>query len=260
MIKWDARDYQKSSSEQQRWARELIVKLHLQGHESILDIGCGDGKVTAELAACVPDGSILGIDSSPDMIDLAKQAHSEVTNLKFQVGNASELSFENQFDIVFSNAALHWVVDHRPALSGIYQSLKRGGRILLQMGGKGNARHIINILDTLLNEETWHPYFTDFTFPYGFHSPDDYRTWMQNAGFNTTRVDLIPKDMVHTGKEGLCAWIRTTWMPYTQRVPENLRDTFINELADRYIAHRPPDSDENIHLDMVRLEVEAEKP
>ena len=136
---WNAIDYAKSSSIQQQWARELISKLNLKGNEKLLDIGSGDGKVTAEIASYLSNGSVIGIDNSEAMITLAQSKYSTdaFPNLRFQQGDASRLTFENEFDVVFSNATLHWILDQRPVLQGIYKSLKHNGKILLQMGGRG---------------------------------------------------------------------------------------------------------------------------
>src|SRR4051812_48653879 len=114
---WDANEYAKHSSVQQHWARELIDKLAWRGDERVLDIGCGDGKVTAEIArAAVPRGSVLGIDSAPQMIRFASEHFADVPNLRFRQMDASDIALRGQFDVVFSNAALHWVIDHRPVL------------------------------------------------------------------------------------------------------------------------------------------------
>src|SRR5262249_40878831 len=116
MTQWNAQDYSKNSSEQQKWARELIEKLAIRGDESVLDIGCGDGKVTAEIASRAGRGRVVGIDRSQQMIDFAGAAFPSGAhaNLSFQRMDASELSFDREFNVVFSNAALHWIVDHRP--------------------------------------------------------------------------------------------------------------------------------------------------
>src|SRR5512147_1643215 len=115
---WDAADYARSSSGQQQWARELIGKLHLQGSESLLDIGCGDGKVTAEIASLLTDGAALGVDNSPEMVSLARSSYPRQSypNLDFQLADAASLPFESSFDVIFSNATLHWVMDHQPVL------------------------------------------------------------------------------------------------------------------------------------------------
>lgn len=146
---WDAKDYSKNSANQLQWAKELIPKLKLSGNEKLLDIGCGDGKITAELAQNLPNGSVIGIDNSEAMINLAKTSFAEKSypNLSFQRMDARELKFVEQFDRVFSNAALHWIIDHRPVLNGVYKSLKMSGKLLFQMGGKGNAQDILGIID-----------------------------------------------------------------------------------------------------------------
>ncbi len=261
MYKWDAEDYKNSSSAQRKWAMELISKLEIKGNERILDVGCGDGKITAEIALKLLEGSVLGIDSSKEMIALARETFNsdEYPHLSFILKDAQELDFNNEFDIIFSNAALHWIKDHLSLLMRIKSSLKPSGKILLQMGGKGNARAIIEIVDEMINEEKWKQYFEDFEFPYGFYSAEEYKEWLQIAGFNLIKVQLIPKDMEKNDNDELAGWIRTTWLPYTQRVPEDLQEDFIEELIERYLEKNPKDDNGHIHVKMVRLEVEATK-
>ncbi len=256
---WDAEDYKEHSCVQYEWAKELISKLNLQGTESLLDIGCGDGKVTSLLASCLPNGHVTGIDSSEDMISTAKRnfPQSKHNNLTFLARDVRSLSFENRFDVVFSNAALHWIKDHVSLLSKIKRSLKKSGRLLFQMGGKGNADEIIAVLDNMLTLDPWKPYFEDFSFPYGFYGPDDYSRWLAEVGLKEKRLELIPKNMRQKGKDRLAGWIRTTWLPYTERLPSELRDGFISEIVDSYINKCPMDGEGYVHVKMVRLEVEA---
>lgn len=256
MYKWNAKDYHKSSAEQQKWARELILKLALKGNERVLDIGCGDGKVTAEIAKKLPDGSVLGIDNSIEMISFARDNFSIYPNLAFQLVDARNMNFISEFDVVFSTTALHWVIDHLPVLRGIKRSLKPGGRVLLQMAGKGNAAEILEVLETIVYSKKWHGYFTDFAFPWAFYGKDEYNVWLKDVALKAKRVELIPKDMIQKGKEGLSGWIRATWLPYIQRVPEGRRDEFIGEIVERYIENYPPDNEGFIHVQMIRLEVE----
>ena len=259
--KWDAGDYKKHSHSQQKWARELIAKLNCMGTEDLLDIGCGDGRVTAEIAGQVPDGSVVGIDNSESMIDLAKRYFPVPThhNLHFMVMDAAKLSFEAEFDIVFSNAALHWVLDHQPVLAGIYRALRPGGKMLLQMGGKGNAERILSVLDVLREVSAWKKYFTGFGFPYAFFDTGEYIRLLTGSGFTANRVELIAKDMQHDGPEGLAGWLRTTWLPYTERIPEEKRERFIRDLVTAYLNEEPLDAAGKAHVAMMRLEVEARK-
>jgi trans-aconitate 2-methyltransferase len=261
MHRWDPKVYEKSSSAQQRWARELLLKISVRGDERILDIGCGDGKITAEIASNVPMGSVTGIDNSLEMLGFARERFppSAWPNLDFQYGDASDLRYEGEFDLVLSFACLHWVQDHGPVLEGIRRSLKNGGKVLMQFGGQGNAAGILEVVDGLISEEKWYGYFKGFRFPYGFFSPVEYRTWLSRAGLAELRVELVAKDMVQKGREGLLSWFRATWLPYTERVPEDLREDFISEVVDRYIRLHPLDDEGNVHVEMVRLEVEAKK-
>lgn len=260
MHKWDPGDYEKSSSAQYGWAMDLVSRLDLRGDEKVLDIGCGDGKITAQVAYRLPKGEVLGIDLSKDMIDFARGKYASETNsnLSFQRGDASELDFNEEFDLVVSFACLHWIKDHLPVLRGIRRCLVPTGRVLLQFGGKGNAEKLLAITQDLIRDEKWSCYFKDFSFPYHFYGPVEYRDWLKQAGLKAKRVDLAPKDMIHEGKKGLEGIIRNTWLPYTERLPEKLRPEFVSEIADKYIGMHPL-VEGQAHVRMARLEVEAEK-
>ena len=261
MYKWDATDYQKNSEVQLTWGKELIAKLDLHGNEHILDIGCGDGKVTAEIAAHVPGGKVVGIDSSSDMTDLACTTFpvTDFPNLRFLQMDARELTFSNEFDIIFSNAVLHWVDDHRKVLSGIYKGLKTPGKILLQMGGRGNVAAMMAVMRSITDKAQWKEYFEEFMSPFYFCSVAEYSDWLKETGFEPVRLELIPRDMTHRGREGFLGWIRTIWHPFIHRVPESKHQEFIRQAADLYLTNHPMDMEGLVHIDVVRLEVEAVK-
>lgn len=260
MHKWNPADYEKSSSAQYNWAIALISDLLLDGDERILDIGCGDGRITAHLAGLVSNGSVLGIDLSPEMISFAAGKFADQTNLSFQVGDASSLHFIEQFDLVVSFACLHWIKDHLPVLKAVNQSLVPGGRFLMQCGGRGNAARLLDLTGELIKSPPWKEYFTSFSFPYHFYGPQEYRVWMAQAGLRPLRVELVAKEMIHQGQAGLEGIIRNTWLPYTQRLPAHLHDEFVKEIAARYLERYPLDEKGLAHVQMMRLEVEAEKP
>lgn len=259
---WDAEDYAVHSDAQLKWAQEIIGKLNLSGSESVLDIGCGDGKITALIGSILFGGRITGIDNSASMIALAKKRYPPEKNpsVTFRRMDATRLGFQNEFDLVFSSTALHWVSDQVAVLRGVEQGLKQSGRIFFQMGGRGNAQDAIAIAQKYIEQDEWHRYFAGFSSPWHFWSPDEYRAFFRETNLVPVRVQLIPKDMTQKGKDGLCGWIRTTWLPYTQRVPGPLRNRFVSGLADAYLSEFPPDENGSVHVRMVRLEVEAFKP
>lgn len=258
---WDAEDYSQHSDVQKRWAGELIERLTLTGNEAVLDLGCGDGWVAAQMACTLPNGSVLGVDYSPAMIALARRRYppDRHPNLRFQVMDARALSFEACFDRVFSNAVLHWVDDHRPVLSGLYRRLKPDGKLLLRMGGQGDVAEIQATMDKVTMSAQWSEYFQGFEFPYTFPGIDEYRAMLKAEGFSVNRLELIATDMAHEGRAGLAGWIRTTWLPYTQRIPENLRESFIETVCSDYLDQVPLSADGKAHVAMVLLEVEANK-
>jgi trans-aconitate methyltransferase len=259
--KWNAADYAANSAAQQTWARELIAQLKLRGDEHILDVGCGDGKVTAEIARAVPRGSVAGIDASPEMIEFSSRTFPprQFPNLAFQVMDARRIHFAREFDIVFSSSTLHWVDDHRAFLRGAACVLKPGGRLLVSCGGKGNAQDVFLALRPEMRMKRWRSFFRKLPTPYFFHVPDDYKKWLPRFGFETRQVRLAPKEAVYNGCEAFAAWFRTTWLPYTQRVPEEMREEFTAAVTDRYVAKHPPDAENKIHVRMVRLEIDAVK-
>ena len=246
---------------QQSWARELIAQLHLRGDEHVLDVGCGDGKVTAEIARAVPHGSVVGVDASAEMIGFARKVFpaSEISNLKFQITDARKISFKTKFDLVFSNAALHWVDDHEAILRGAASVLKPGGWLVVSCGGKGNAHDVFLALRPEMRLKRWCAFFRKMPAPYFFYAPGDYEKWLPKFGFKIQTVQLASKDATYAGAAGLATWLRTTWIPYVQRVPENLRDEFIEAVTQRYVAKHPPDAGGKVHVGMVRLEINAVK-
>ena len=320
-MKWNAADYAANSAAQQIWAGELIAQLQLRGDERILDVGCGDGKVTAELARAVPKGLVTGIDASPEMICFARKTFppGKHPNLKFQVMDAREISFAAlstpgsvgvspastdlrlptgwrgagaprkfmertrlisnsnprspalsplgrgegeemaRFNVVFSSSVLHWVADHPAFLRGAAACLRPGGRLVVSCGGKGNAQDVFVALRPEMRLKPWCKFFRKMEKPYFFHCPAEYEKWLPRFGFKTHTVKLTPKDAVYPGRDRFAAWFRTTWLPYTQRVPEDLREEFIASVVARYLAKHPPDAKGCVRVRMVRLEIDAVK-
>lgn len=260
-IQWNAAEYAANSAVQQTWAREVIARLHLRGTEHILDVGCGDGKVTAEIARAVPSGSVTGIDASEEMIAFAKKAfrRRKHSNLEFQVMDAREIQFARPFDLVFSNAALHWVDNHQKVLHGVSSVLKPGGRLVVSCGGKGNAHDVFVSLRPELRSARWRDFFRRMPQPYFFYSPNEYKKWLVKSGFQVEKIQLTPKDAAYPGFEGFAAWLRTTWLPYVQRIPNRMREEFITAVTRRYLAKHPPDAEDKVHVRMMRLEIEAVK-
>jgi trans-aconitate 2-methyltransferase len=260
MAKWNASDYAKNSLGQYAWAISLLERLCMAPDDQVLDIGCGDGKVTAEIARQVPSGHVLGVDSSVEMVELARQTWSPaIPNVEFRVADAQAFHLPDAFDYAFSNSALHWVPDHPAVLRGVAASLKPGGRLAFSMGGRRRAAAVYNAIGELAQFERWGSFLSGVASPHHFCDAEEYKKWLPQAGLAPRRVERVPKSMRLAGKSGLEGWLRTTWVPYTDRIPTGQRSQFLEELAQRVQARCELDPNGEILLPMVNLEVEAKK-
>ena len=259
-IPWDAQDYARNSRIQEEYGRKQLAQLDLAGNEAVLDIGCGDGRLTAALAGMVPRGRVLGIDSSPDMIAAARETHlSRDSNLAFELINATALPFHSEFDLVFSTSALHWVKDHVPVLQGIRRALKPSGRMYLTFAARGTLAEFVLAITTHARDPRWAAFFSNFEMPYGFYGLEEYRDLLDRFGFVVERLELIERDVTHHGRDAFEGWMRTTGMPYLHRVAPERRPAFMRELIDRYLEKHPIDAQGLIHVTMINLLVTARK-
>ena len=160
-----------------------------------------------------------------------------------------------------SFTALHWVTEgHDAALKAMGRALRHGGRLYVQLPGAGNIAELVAAAEAVMAKPHWRACFSGFEFPWLFPDPHQYTAMVTAAGLRPLRVELIPRDVVHPDAAALEGWVRTTWMPYTDRLPSPQRDPWIAEVVARYVAERPPDRDGAVHVPSFRLEVEAERP
>jgi trans-aconitate methyltransferase len=260
---WDPADYYEHSYPQYALALGLLERLRLTGNERILDVGCGDGKVTAELATRVPHGSVLGIDASTDMIGFARMMfpQSAHPNLSFRYGDAAKLTFRNEFDVVVAFASLHWVKDLPIAVRGIKQSLTPGGRFAAQIVAKRHATAPIRSPLHLARKEvmdrpTWRTYFDGFE-QHRAYTADECEQLLTDAGFVLRRFKFVNEEVMHRDADALKGYARSTWHRYTDQIPAQKRDAFLNEVVQRCIELSPADRSGQIRLRAYMLEVEA---
>jgi trans-aconitate methyltransferase len=186
--------------------------------ERILDLGCGDGALTAKIAAS--GAHVKGVDSSASMIEAAG-----ARGLDCDVVNAEALGFEAEFDAVFSNAALHWVRDQTAMLAGVHRALKPGGRFVAEMGGHGNIAAIRVALAGVLRQWGLDAYTLDNSF---FPTAAEYRLRLEAAGFTVEQIDLIPRP-TPLPESGMRAWIETFRRGLLEQIPAQYREQAIDE-------------------------------
>lgn len=221
---FDGKKYEEASAHQKEWGGKLISELKLKGSEHILDLGCGDGNLTSQIADLLPKGEVLGIDASQGMIDTALP--KERSNLHFLKLDINNLDFENQFDIVFSNASLHWVTDHRRLLQNVQRALRAGGRIRFQFAGDGNCETFFSVVREAMIQENFYPYFDGFQWPWYMPSVEEYVA-LAEARFQGVRVWGENADRFFPDTVTMIRWIdQPCLVPFLAHIAGPMKDTF----------------------------------
>jgi trans-aconitate 2-methyltransferase len=262
MTEWLAGDYYRQSSLQQAMAEEQLRTLTLQGSERILDVGCGDGKISAAIAERVPAGSVLGVDPSHDMIAFASShfATAACANLRFEVADARRLAYRDEFDLVVSFNALHWVPEQDTALGSIRAALSSGGRALLRFVPEGPRKSLEDVIEEVRRLARWADYFADFPTPFVHFRAEDYRALAEKSGFRVGRLSVEDKAWDFKTRDGFSAFARATFVAWTQRLPESQWQAFIDDVLDRYQSVAADNASERNTFKFYQMEVGLELP
>jgi trans-aconitate 2-methyltransferase len=236
MTEWDATGYSEVSSLQRWLADQHLAMLELDGTERVLDIGCGDGRITAEIARRLESGSVLGIDPSTHMIDFAKAHFAEPAypNLAFALGDATALPYRGEFDVVVSFNALHWVLDQRAALRGIRAALQPAGRAFLEFVPRGPRKPLEDVIEDTCGSERWAACFAGRTPPYVHLTPEEYRRLATANGLRVERLSRELKTWDFGSRQGFVDWAKVTFVAWTKSIAEDRRLAFIDDVLDRY--------------------------
>ena len=222
----------------------VLDLLEARKGERILDLGCGDGALTRKLAEMGCD--VLGVDSSAPMVEAAR-----ALGLDAKVMDGQSLDFRDEFDAVFSNAALHWMPHAERVIAGVWRALKPGGHFVAEFGGHGNVATIVGALRAALVARR-----ADIPNPWFFPTPEQYRALLEKQGFHVQFVALSPRPTLLPGD--VRAWLTTFAQPFLSAVAEEERPAFLAELAD---SLRAPlcDADGKWWADYVRIRRHASK-
>jgi trans-aconitate methyltransferase len=233
-FEFDAERYRQASAHQEEWGRRLISELGLAGGERVLDLGCGDGRLTAQLADLVPRGSVLGIDASASMIE-ATRAH-ERENLESIVLDIDDLDFQEEFDLLFSNATLHWIRDHHRLLEHSIRALKPGGALRFNFAGDGNCAHFYRAVREVMGGERYRGYFEEFDWPWFMPAVEQYREIVASFPLRDARVWGENADTFFPGEEALIAWIdQPSIVPFLTCIHEADKQSFRAEVIERMV-------------------------
>ncbi|MBS0615810.1 MAG: methyltransferase domain-containing protein [Verrucomicrobia bacterium] len=254
---WKGNEYAQNSESQRASAVAFLSKLSLEGNEKILDVGCGDGKITAEVARALPRGYAVGVDISPSMIQTAKSAFAGRENVHFVIRDATQLNYVNQFDIITSFRVMFWVLEQEKALRSMHTALKEGGKVCIQMP-TGLPEPLMEAIKLATNKDPWKPYFVGFHPPWRFYQVEEYRSLLQKAQFEPKRLEVVRKEELFSSRAAFHGFIRQ-WLPHVWPLGENMKDKFLSEVIDIYLQKTPLTTDGQVPFFTDHLEVEAVK-
>lgn len=242
---WDAKTYDAVSDPQFNWGMEVLDRLELGGEETVLDAGCGSGRVTEELIKRLPSGRIIAVDGSEAMIAEARRRLGD--RASYKVSDLSELEVDEPVDLVFSTATFHWIPDHDRLFARLRAALRPGGRLVAQCGGEGNVAEHARVIATVAARPEFNSHFTEMTGMWNFASPEETEARLGNAGFEEARCWLEPKPV--QSEQPLEFTSTVTLGPLLAQLPEEKRRPFAEAILE--------ESEKPLVLDYVRLNIEA---
>jgi trans-aconitate methyltransferase len=248
---WNAKLYNDKHAFVWEKAKGLLDLLAPKPGEAILDLGCGTGHLTSEIAAS--GARVIGIDRSAEMIAEAKAKYPAI---EFQVVDATQLQFSNQFDAVFSNAALHWILEPEKVVIGIARALKPGGRLVAEFGGKGNIRSLMRAINGAAEQFG----IAEGLDKLGWYYPSiaEYAGLLEKPGLEVREASLFDRPTrLEDGEAGLDAWLRMFRSVVIERLPAERQPEYLREVA----RHARPElfKDGVWELDYRRLRIAAWK-
>lgn len=256
---WNGEEYFKNSSSQKEAANDLLTYINLVGNEQILDVGCGDGKITAEISEKIPKGTIVGIDISPSMIDFACKTFSpnHYPNLSFVLKDALDINYNKEFNIIFSFTVLQWIPDHHAFLALAHNSLKSSGILAITMP-MGLPKTLEQAVTETMNLPQWSSYFHQFVTGWNFVEKMEYDKLLKANQFETIRLEVVPQKDIFPSRESFEIFLNQIF-PYLRVLPQDLKKPFLTEVIDRFLELETPFPKGEVHWKILRLEVVAKK-
>lgn len=242
---WDAETYQRVSIPHEEWANAVLDRLELGGTETVLDAGCGSGRVTALVVERLPRGSVIAVDGSESMIEAVRGV------LRAQdralLSDLTALELEAEVDAVFSSAVFHWIADHDVLFRRLRAALRPGGRLAAQCGGAGNIDSFRRVGEEVGARQPYAPYFEGFAQPWNYATAEQAAERLERAGFEQVRCWLEPWAVVPPEPRDFVSTVCLG--AHLERLPEELREPFFEDIL--AVEDRP------LRLEYVRLNIEA---
>lgn len=232
----NAKIYDNNSSLQHQWANHLISQYAdiIKSSKRIIDIGCGSGKITSQLANLSPDICIYGIDMSSAMINYAKQKYYNENKINFFVEDVEKMSYSNEFDAVFSCCCLQWLPDQKNALAKICESLKSGGNLFIVIPTKDGGS-IFPIGKKISENDTWKKFFVSYENKRSYYSNEEYTKLLTTTGFTVRSIDTINSETIFENRDKLYDWIKPI-CSYKEFLPAELQQKFMDDVVENILS------------------------
>src|SRR5688500_12055754 len=261
---WDAITYDRISDAQESWGQEIIEYRKWQGNEIVLDAGCGSGRLTKILSIKVPQGKVIAVDSDLSMIRVAKENLAKISNIQFIKMDISQLEIAEKVDVVFSNATLHWILNHRKVCERFWQILKPDGQLIIQCGGHGDLAKTLSVLNKVIKSKEFYNYFSNnkgediWKQAWYFAKKEDTEEILQEIGFKNIQVFLEDREAKFHNKEEYFIFIKIiVLIPYLKYLSnETLKDKFAKSVVEEIETNA---KELQWKLDFVRLNINAIK-
>ena len=246
---WDAETYHRVSAPQQAMAREVLDRLELRGDETVLDAGCGSGRVTRMLLERLPHGNVIAVDASPEMVDKARRELGEDADVRAADLCELRLAPGEHVDAIFSNAVFHWLSDHDALFAALANALRRGGRLSAQCGGAGNVGALHDQTLAAAADAGLAGRFAGWEGPWNFAGPQETERRLRAAGFADISCWLEPRPIVPDEPR---VYLETVCLgPHLARLAPDEHERLLDAVMAR-VGERPT-------LDYVRLNIVARR-
>jgi trans-aconitate 2-methyltransferase len=247
---WDGASYDRISGPMESLGRQVLRRLALSGDETVLDAGCGSGRVTEALLERLPRGRVIALDASASMLAAAGERLAqpiEDGRVQLVLEDLLELELEQPVDAIISTATFHWIGDHDRLFGRLRAALRAGGRLAAQCGGEGNVEVLRGHAAAVIGREPYAQHFVDWRAPWNYPGPAATRARLEAAGFSSAECWLAqePRRPGHA-REFLATIVLG---PHVQQLPADLRGRFLDEVIDRL--------GEPVVVDYVRLNIDA---
>lgn len=244
---WNGADYDRLSTPMEAMGREVLARLPLAGDETVVDAGCGSGRVTQALLERLPRGRVIGVDGSASMIAAARERLGDDPRVELVVADLTELDVVPPVDAILSTATFHWIGDHALLFARLRAALRPGGRLVAQCGGEGNIAAVHAAARTVGAQQPFAPHLADWAGPWRFAPAGETERLLAEAGFAESRAWLEDKPVT---PEDPRAYLREINLgAHLEQLPEELREAFVTAV----LAALGPD----LTIGYVRLNIDA---